>query len=160
MRLIWGPLGTLLDLIFCHCEGYELASKSTFEDYMRWVRENEVPAQFFYADSAATVADNHYLSELAQRQRAQGASPGIERELAELALPLTPEAEDSLTQRMPSTSTSTRCEPRLRRSTWAEPAPMPPPPERCTCLPICAHEPTVAEVSTTAPSSTWEPLST
>ena len=40
---------------------------------------------------------------------------------------LTPEAEDSLTQRMPSTSTSTRLEPRLRKSTWAEPAPMPPP---------------------------------
>jgi Dyp-type peroxidase family len=91
MRLIWGPLGTLLDLIFCHCEGYELACKSTFEDYMRWVRGNEVPAQFFYADSAATVADNHYLSALAQRQRAQGASAGIERELAGLALPLTPE---------------------------------------------------------------------
>ena len=91
MRLIWGPLGTLLDLIFCHCEGYELACKSTFEDYMRWVRGQEVPAQFFYADSAATVADSHYLSELAQRQRAQGSKPGIERELAELALPLTPE---------------------------------------------------------------------
>ncbi len=91
MRLIWGPLGTLLDLIFCHCEGYELACKSTFEEYMRWVRQHEVPAQFFYADSAATVADNHYLNALAQRQRAQGSSSDIERELAELAMPLTPE---------------------------------------------------------------------
>jgi Dyp-type peroxidase family len=91
MRLIWGPLGTLLDLIFCHCAGYRLACESTFEDYMRWVRQHEVPAQFFYADSAATVADNHYLNELAQRQRSQGSRPGIERELAELALPLTPE---------------------------------------------------------------------
>ena len=91
MRLVWGPLGTLLDLIFCHCEGYVLACDSTFEDYMRWVRKNEVQAQFFYADSAATVADTHYLGELAQRQRAQGGNAGIERELAELALPLTPQ---------------------------------------------------------------------
>ena len=45
------------------------------------------------------------------------------------ALPLTPDADDSFTQRMPSTSTSTRCEPRWRRSTCAEPAPMPPPSE-------------------------------
>src|SRR5690606_4864509 len=39
----------------------------------------------------------------------------------------TPDAEDSLTQRMPSTSTSTRLAPRWRRSTWAEPAPTPSP---------------------------------
>src|SRR3546814_1065484 len=39
----------------------------------------------------------------------------------------TPEAEDSLTQRTPSTSTSTRLEPRWRRSTVAAPAPTPPP---------------------------------
>ena len=32
--------------------------------------------------------------------------------------------------------------------------PMPTPPERCTFLPICAQEPTVAQVSTIAPSST------
>ena len=39
----------------------------------------------------------------------------------------TPEAEDSLTQRSPSTSTSTRLQPRLRRSIVVEPAPTPPP---------------------------------
>ncbi len=32
--------------------------------------------------------------------------------------------------------------------------PMPTPPERCTFLPICAQEPTVAQVSTIVPSST------
>ena len=32
--------------------------------------------------------------------------------------------------------------------------PMPTPPDRCTFLPICAHEPTVAQVSTIVPSST------
>ena len=39
----------------------------------------------------------------------------------------TPLADDSLTQRSPSTSTSTRLAPRFRRSTVAAPAPMPPP---------------------------------
>ena len=32
--------------------------------------------------------------------------------------------------------------------------PMPTPPERCTCRPICAQEPTVAQVSTIVPSPT------
>ncbi len=32
--------------------------------------------------------------------------------------------------------------------------PMPTPPERCTFLPICAQEPTVAQVSTIVPLST------
>ena len=32
--------------------------------------------------------------------------------------------------------------------------PMPTPPERCTFLPICAQEPTVAQVSTMVPAPT------
>src|SRR6476646_4333288 len=40
--------------------------------------------------------------------------------------PDTPEAEDSLTQRRPSTSTSTRLAPRLRSDTVVEPEPTPP----------------------------------
>lgn len=35
---------------------------------------------------------------------------------------------------------------------------MPTPPDRCTFLPICAHEPTVAHVSTIVPSSTYAPM--
>ncbi len=38
--------------------------------------------------------------------------------------------------------------------------PMPTPPDRCTFLPICAHEPTVAQVSTMVPSSTYAPMFT
>ena len=38
--------------------------------------------------------------------------------------------------------------------------PMPTPPDRCTFLPICAHEPTVAHVSTIVPSSTYAPMLT
>ncbi len=37
---------------------------------------------------------------------------------------------------------------------------MPAPPEMCTFLPICAHEPTVAQVSTIVPSSTKAPIFT
>ena len=47
----------------------------------------------------------------------------------------TPEAEDSLTQRMPSTSTSTRLVPRLRRSIVVAPAPTPPPSDGKPSLP-------------------------
>src|SRR5204863_9438365 len=38
--------------------------------------------------------------------------------------------------------------------------PMPTPPDRCTRLPICAHEPTVAQVSTIVPSPTRAPTFT
>src|SRR3954463_4259431 len=31
IRLIWRPLGTLLDLIFCHCPGYPQAASSDFD---------------------------------------------------------------------------------------------------------------------------------
>ncbi len=36
--------------------------------------------------------------------------------------------------------------------------PMPTPPDRWQCLPICAHEPTVAQVSTMVPSPTYAPM--
>jgi hypothetical protein len=38
--------------------------------------------------------------------------------------------------------------------------PMPTPPERCTLRPICAHEPTVAQVSTMVPDPTHAPMLT
>src|SRR3569623_1971978 len=38
--------------------------------------------------------------------------------------------------------------------------PMPTPPERCTFLPICPQEPTVAQVSTMVPLSTYAPIFT
>ena len=72
MRIIWGPLGTLLDLIFCNCEGYKLAYTTSFAEYMKWVRDNEKPSSFFYADSAATVADAQYLAQLDALERERG----------------------------------------------------------------------------------------
>jgi Dyp-type peroxidase family len=86
MRLIWGPLGKMLDLIFCHCESYPLAAVSSFEDYYRWVRKHEVPSQFFYADSGGTVADGTYLNRLEALQRAGGERPGADLRAAQLAL--------------------------------------------------------------------------
>ncbi len=93
MRQIWGPLGTLLDLIFCHCTGYPLAATSRFEDYAGWVRENEVPSQFFYADSPATVADRAYLAQLEAHQRAAGATPDADRRAARLTLRRAPDPQ-------------------------------------------------------------------
>ena len=86
MRLVWGPLGKLLDLIFCSCEGYPLASQGSFDDYVRWVRRQEVPSTFFYADSPATVADLHYLRALEELQRCQAGRPGVDVGAATLAL--------------------------------------------------------------------------
>jgi hypothetical protein len=87
MRVIWGPLGTLLDLIFCHCDGYPLASESSFDKYMRWVRKNEVQTSFFYADAATTVADQRFLARLEALQRENGAQAHADASAASLALP-------------------------------------------------------------------------
>jgi hypothetical protein len=68
----------------------------------------------------------------------------------------TPEAEASLTQRTPSTSTSTRLAPRCRRSTWAEPAPTPLPSGGKPKLPdelnlVLSAEPEAVSAWTTSP---------
>lgn len=91
MRLIWRPLGTLLDLIFCHCEGYPQAAVSNYDDYIAWVREREVPSQFFYADSAGTAADRTYLNRLESQQRSSGGRPGADLRAGQFALgPMAP----------------------------------------------------------------------
>ena len=91
MRLIWGPLGTLLDLIFCHCVDYPLAAVRSFDDYIHWVRKNEVPSQFFYADSGGSVADRAYLNRLEALQRSGARRPDADVRAAQLALqPMAP----------------------------------------------------------------------
>lgn len=69
MRLIWRPLGTFLDLIFCNCEGYPLAATSEFADYAGWVRANQVDSAFFFAGSGLSVSDVQYLDQLERLQR-------------------------------------------------------------------------------------------
>ncbi len=86
MRVIWGPLGTMLDLIFCHCDGYPLAAVSAYDDYVAWVRRHEIPSQFFYVDTGGTVADRAYLEGLEARQRVFGARPDADLRAAQLAL--------------------------------------------------------------------------
>lgn len=61
MRVIWRDLGTLLDLMFCHCEGYPLSRRHAFETYMAWVRAHEVQGGFFYAESAVSVLDQRLM---------------------------------------------------------------------------------------------------
>lgn len=96
MRIIWGPLGTLLDLIFCHCDCYpatirtdengEVTQRASYQTYIDWVRSREVPSSFFYADSAATVADVEYLRQCEAQQRTQGGSAMAHLQATGLAL--------------------------------------------------------------------------
>jgi deferrochelatase/peroxidase EfeB len=86
MRVIWGPLGTLLDLIFCHCEDYPYAFESSYEQYVAWVRSREVTSQFFYTDSPATIADSRYLAGLQQLQLAAGGRASADAESTRFAL--------------------------------------------------------------------------
>ena len=96
MRLIWGPLGTMLDLIFCHCDGYPQAALSSYDEYIRWVRNHEVPSQFFYADSGGSVADRAYLNQLERQQRAGGDRPSADLRAVQTALGILPPPQPSL----------------------------------------------------------------
>jgi Dyp-type peroxidase family len=69
MRLIWDPLGPLLDVIFCNCQGYVKAVGSSFEDYLEWVRSAQIDSNFFYAASAHSIEDVQYLSQIERLQR-------------------------------------------------------------------------------------------
>lgn len=69
MRLIWDPLGPLLDVIFCNCEGYVTASEHSFEDYLAWVRKSQKDTGFFYAASGISVTDIQYLVQIEKLQR-------------------------------------------------------------------------------------------
>ncbi|RZU02947.1 Dyp-type peroxidase domain-containing protein [Rivibacter subsaxonicus] len=92
MRIIWGPLGTLLDLVFCHCKDYPLAWFNSFDSYMAWVRANEVESNFFFSDSAATVADTHYLRLLEEKVRSDGGASGADLAACGVALSARPPA--------------------------------------------------------------------
>lgn len=69
IRLIWRPLGTFLDLIFCNCDGYKLAATHDFATYADWVRKSQVDSAFFYAASGLSVSDVQYLDQLERLQR-------------------------------------------------------------------------------------------
>lgn len=69
IRLIWRPLGTFLDLIFCNCDDYPLAATHDFPTYAAWVRKSQVESAFFYAASGLSVSDVQYLDQLERLQR-------------------------------------------------------------------------------------------
>lgn len=70
MRLIWDPLGPFLDLIFCNCDGYVPAGDNSCEDFLRWVRENQVDSAIFYATSGASIRDDRYHATIDRLLRA------------------------------------------------------------------------------------------
>ena len=86
IRVIWRDLGSLLDLLYCNCEGYPPARLNSFETYAKWVRENEAQTSFFYADSTLSSSDQRYLARAEAIQQAGGAPAAIDAALAELAL--------------------------------------------------------------------------
>lgn len=69
MRVIWDQLGSTLDLMLCHTEGYTLSCDCSFETYARWVRAHEVSADFLFIESGRTVSDAEYLALLEAAQR-------------------------------------------------------------------------------------------
>lgn len=71
MRQIWRPLGPFLDLLFCNCEGYITATKHSFDEYVQWVRDNQMDSAIFYNTTGITVRDQKYLSSLERAQRAE-----------------------------------------------------------------------------------------
>lgn len=87
MRVIYRDLGSLLDLLFCHCDGYPGSRTSRFEPYCEWVRANEVEGGLFYADSAMPLGDQQYLAAVEKIQREAADPSAADREAARLALP-------------------------------------------------------------------------
>ncbi len=69
IRLIWDPLGPLLDVIFCNCEGYVTATEHSFEEYLAWVRKSQIDTNFFYAASGHSITDIQYLTQIEKLQR-------------------------------------------------------------------------------------------
>lgn len=70
MRQIWRPLGPFLDLLFCNCDGYITATEHSFDEYIQWVRDNQMDTAIFYNTTGITVRDQKYLASLERAQRA------------------------------------------------------------------------------------------
>ncbi|MBK6658670.1 MAG: Dyp-type peroxidase [Proteobacteria bacterium] len=85
MRFIWKPMGSMLDLIFCHCDDYPLARLTSFADYIAWVRDHEVVGRFFFADSGATAADSHFHKHLTDLVLDHGHADDFDARAARLA---------------------------------------------------------------------------
>lgn len=87
LRVIYRDLGYLLDTIFCNCVGYRISTQYSHDEYIRWVREHEVPAGILYAESAASVLDQRYLETAERVWRHEPDAERARRTVAGLALP-------------------------------------------------------------------------
>jgi len=85
MRQIWRPLGPFLDLLFCNCEDYVTATEHSFDEYVQWVRDNQMDSAIFYNTTGITVRDQKYLSSFEKAQRAQLPGGGLPERDADLA---------------------------------------------------------------------------
>lgn len=90
LRVIWRDLGTLLDLMLCHCEGYPLAHTNACDTYLKWVRDHEVKGGFFYAESATTVLDQRLMKGLVTPHGLLPPPPRDRAALIQLATALPP----------------------------------------------------------------------
>src|SRR6218665_377923 len=77
MRVIWDELGSMLDLILCHCEGYPLARENSFDRYIDWVRRHELASDFLYLESGRSSSDHEYLALLEAAQRRKPANAAL-----------------------------------------------------------------------------------
>lgn len=87
MRVIYRDIGTLLDALFCHCDGYPGSRSSSFDRYCRWVRNHEIGKGLFFVDSSVTSTDQRYLAEVERLQRESGNAADADRAIAGFALP-------------------------------------------------------------------------
>lgn len=69
LRTVWRDVGTLLDLIFCNCEGYPLSAESTFDEYGRWIADVRTDTRFFYNNGNLSVDDLQVLQQAERLQR-------------------------------------------------------------------------------------------
>jgi Dyp-type peroxidase family len=86
IRIIWRDVGTLLDVIFCNCEGYVSAWNHGFAEYAQWVRRAQIDAQYFFNAAPLTVDDLQYLSRIERLHRAVPGSAAADRTAAELVI--------------------------------------------------------------------------
>lgn len=86
MRVIYRDIGTLLDALFCHCEGYPGSQKANYDKYCRWVRDHELDAGLFYADASPSLGDHRYLAEVERLQRETPDRDAADKAIAGFAL--------------------------------------------------------------------------
>jgi len=115
MRIIYRDIGSLLDAIFCNCEGYPASRRHSYDEYIAWVRSREIPAGIFYAESAKSVLDQRYLEHVERElrdARDEGDKPaGIvaRRKTARFALP-TPKTLKASLEALEAASADERAE--------------------------------------------------